>query len=107
MAKSVKSSSEQKTKTPETVAEHFVIMTSAAIRNGDRYGYSRLVDGVEKTSFAQVATLRGTYYIFHDKSWVWVSEHFWMPGQSIKPPFADSEDCGITGKGCVCAFCHG
>jgi len=92
-----------KNKNPETIAEHFASMTRAAIRSGDRNGYSRLVDGVVTTSAVKVSTRRGTYHIFHDRSWLWVQLRYWMPGESIAPPCADTQPCGIGGAGCVCS----
>lgn len=92
-----------KSKNPKTIAEHFASMTGEAIRFGDGKGYSRLVDGALWSSFTHVITRRGTYYIFHDRSWLWVQTRLWKPSESITPPVADTQPCRIGGTECICS----
>ena len=89
-----------------TLAVFLAKKARSAFRAGNQKTYFSWLEAAACNSFSEVETKHGVGYVFEDKSWLWVEKGTWFINETIVPPFADTQTCGMgSGKECVCALC--
>jgi hypothetical protein len=78
-----------------SIAEFFAKMTRSAFRAGDQDKYDDLLSAAEWNCFSLVQTRHGLCYVFEDRSWLRVEKGILDMSETIVPPFADTQNCGM------------
>jgi hypothetical protein len=89
-----------------TIAEFFAKRTRAAFRAGNKEEYEALLSAAEWNCFSLMENRHGLCYVYEDRSWLWVEKGILDMSETIVPPFANTQSCGMGGKGCVCVRCY-
>jgi hypothetical protein len=88
-----------------TIAGFFAKRTRAAFRAGNKEEYEALLSAAEWNCFSLMENRHGLCYVYEDRSWLWVEKGILDMSETIVPPFANTQSCGMGRKGCVCLWC--